>query len=509
MKEKITSLFTAITSRPKTALLVLLLIVVGVYVAKGKSPVVENVTVSFGDIVEEVSVTGKTVAVKDLSLGFDKGGRVVSAPVAVGDRVTEGQIIASLDASELSANRAKFTANLAEAEVALSKSRRTSTDSFDDARSNAISRVKDSYSKADDALRNNVDQFFKNPRQSTTYIQFSFKDGATEYNFPIDNTTALALSSERYTLERLLIDWNTSLLTIDTASDINPYVVTAESNLNRIKTFLNQVAYVTNSVQASEFRYQATVDGYKQTVSIARTNVGTAISNLLLAKEKISAAPTQTTITNNQFDEVASAQARVDSVKADLASIDAQIAKTIIRSPISGLVTKQDAKVGEIITANAVLIGVISDKNLEIEANVSEVNIGKVAVGNLVEVSFDAFPGKMYTGKVLYIDPAETIVDNVVNYKVKVSLDGDGENIKSGLTANLKIKTAEKKQVLKVPLYSVTQDGETFSVQKVIGEKNTLEKVTVITGLIGNNGNVEIISGVKNGETIRVTVPSK
>lgn len=508
MKQKLTTLITNIKSRPKTVGLVVLIIVLGFYFGKGSNTKVENVTVTKGDVVEEVAVTGKTVAVKDLLLGFDKGGRVASAPVSVGDRVSEGQTIATLDASELYANRAKAAADVAQAEVALSKSMRTSTDTYSDARANAIARVKDSYAKADDALRNNIDQFFKNPRQSTTYIQFAFQDGATQYNFPIDSTTALNLSNERYQLELVLVKWNASLVGIDSASDVSPYVVTAEANLNRVKTFLNSVAYVANSVQASEFRYQATIDGYKQTVSTARTDIGTAITNLLSAKEKLSAAPTQTSNTNS-FDEVATAQAKLDSSKADLASIDAQISKTIIRSPIAGLITKQDAKVGEIVTAGTGLIGVISDKNLEIEANVSEVNIGKLKVGDTVSFNFDAFPGKTYTGKVFYIEPAETIVDNVVNYKIKVSIDGDIGEIKSGLTANLHIKTAEKLGVLRVPLYGVSQDGTTTTVQKVTGAKGELEKITVTTGLVGNDGSVEIVSGVNEGDTLRVTVPAK
>ncbi len=508
MKQKITQFFITLKSRPKTVGLVILIIILGFYFGRGGNTTVENVMVTKGDVVEEVAVTGKTVAVKDLLLGFDKGGRVVTAPASVGDRVTEGQIIATLDASELYANRAKSSADVAQAEVALSKSMRTSSDNYGDARTNAISRVKDSYAKTDDALRNSIDQFFKNPRQSTTFIQFAFQDGATQYNFPIDSTTALAISAERYQIELILVKWNASLSGIDSAADVSPYVATAEANLNRVKTFLNSVAYITNTVQASEFKYQATIDGYKQTVSTARTDISTAITNLLLAKEKLSAAPTQTS-NSNSFDEVATAQAKLDSTKADLASIDAQIGKTIIRSPIAGLVTKQDAKVGEIVTAGTGLVGVISDKNLEIEANVSEVNIGKLKTGNTVSFNFDAFPGKTYTGKVFYIEPAETIVDNVVNYKIKVSIDGDIGEVKSGLTANLHIKTAEKLGVLRAPLYGVSQDGDVTSVQKVTGTKGELEKVTVTTGLVGNDGSVEMVNGVNEGDTLRVTVPAK
>lgn len=508
MKEKLTSLFTKIKSNPKTSIFAVLVIGLIIFAVQGGKTEVANVTVTKGDISQVVAVTGKSVAVKDLSLGFDGGGRVATAPVAVGERVEEGQVLATLDASELYANRAKAAANLSEAEVALSKSKRTSTDTYGDARANAIARVKDSYSKADDALRNKIDQFFKNPRQSTTFIQFSFKDGSTDYNFPIDNAVAQGVSNERYALELMLKNWNSSIATIDSSSSVETYVSEAEQNLNRVKTFLNSVALIANTVQASEFQYQATVDGYKQTVSTARTDIGTAITNLLTAKEKLSAAPTQTSVGSSSFDEVATQEARVASARADLASIDAQINKTIIRSPIAGLVTKHDAKVGEIVTGGIALIAVISDKNLEIEANVSEVNIGKLTVGNKVQLDFDAFPGKTYEGTLFYIEPAETLIDNVVNYKIKVSLLGDAENVKSGLTSNLKITTAEKKEVLKIPLYAITQTNGEQTVLKVINEKGETEEVKITTGIVGNDGSVEVTSGLSENDTVRVSNPS-
>jgi multidrug efflux pump subunit AcrA (membrane-fusion protein) len=139
-----------------------------------------------------------------------------------------------------------------------------------------------------------------------------------------------------------------------------------------------------------------------------------------------------------------------------------------------------------------------------IEANVSEVNIGKVQVGNKVKVEFDAFPGETFEGEVAYVEPAETIVDDVVNYKVRVEVKNDNDQakkvFKSGLTSNLTIETRSVDQVVAIPAYAVFEkEGKSF-VNKTVGE-STVE-VTVEVGLRGSDGLIEIKSGLNPGDTV-------
>ena len=145
-----------------------------------------------------------------------------------------------------------------------------------------------------------------------------------------------------------------------------------------------------------------------------------------------------------------------------------------------------------------------------IEANVSEINIGKVAVGNKVEVEFDAYPGETFMGEITFIDPGETIVDEVVNYKIRIGLDiaGDSEQanrIKSGLTAAVKIASAKKEGVLTIPLYSILRENGKLYVNKLLDEKGTIEKVEVMTGITGSDGKTEVVSGLSEGDRVEVS----
>ena len=504
MKNQTNSFFTELKSKPKTIVLVLLAIGLLIYFLRGGNSSMETVVVVKGDIVQQVSVTGKTVAVQDANIGFDRAGRVSRSLVEVGSRVRAGDTLVVLENADLSARVAEARANLSQEQIKLAQARQSGQSSYDDARANMISKIRDAYVKTDDAVRNNIDQFFSQPRGSSANIGFSFIDGSTQYSYPLDQNLKSAVNTKRIAVEKMLVEWEASLSQLNSSTTNLPEAVrTTEQNLSMAKGFLDDVAFLANSIKIDEFRYEATITNYKSIVSSARSDVSLAITNIIAAREKLTSAPQKvTTVGVADFDTVLSQEARVEQFVAALASTQAEFAKSIITSPIDGIVTVQDAKVGETVTTGTRIISIISYKSLEIEANVSEVNISKVSIGNTVSIQFDAFAGQAFTGKVTYIEPAETIIDNVVNYKIIVSIDSEIPNIKSGLTANLTIKTEEKLDVLKIPLYAVTRTSEKATVQKVEGENTESQTVEVTLGLSGNDGGVEILSGLNVGDTI-------
>jgi RND family efflux transporter MFP subunit len=253
----------------------------------------------------------------------------------------------------------------------------------------------------------------------------------------------------------------------------------------------------------------ATADSYRSSISLARNNINAAISSLTTLQQNIS---TQKVLLQRSKDAlalkeagsapeaIAAQEAVVRQVQATASSIAAQLSKMTLFSPISGLVTRQDAKRGQVVGVNTVVVSVISDANMEIESNVPEVDIGKIALGNPVDITLDAFPGETMTGKIASINPAETIVDGVVSYKIKVAFDKPDSRIKSGLTANLTIRTLEKPNVLLVPSYAILEhDGKTF-VKVMSGASQ--QETEVKLGIRGKDGNVEVISGVSENQQV-------
>lgn len=475
---------------------VLIIVIVVMLGSRGNGAT--RVTAEEKTITQTVLAAGKTKAVDFVDLGFDKSGQIAAAYVDVGSRVNAGDILVVLDDSELQADLAKAKASLSENSATVA----TENIAVADAIANAKAVILDSFTKTDSAVRYNIDQFFKNPGGGhTTEFKPTVQDGASTIGFEnaYSVTTRVSIDTNRQETEIKLKEWKKK---VDTMSSVNIDSIMSESEvyLRSVRDFVDQVSIVIFSLSdQGNANAASAIAGFKSDVSSARSSINTALSNLISAREKINTARA----TENKTSSGSAQEAKKLQLEAQIQSINSQISKTRIRAPFSGVVTKQEVKPGEIVSAGENIISVISDSKLEVEANVSEVNIGKINVGNPVEITFDAYPNESFTGKISYIDPAETIVDGVVNYKVKVAFDSIDPKIKSGLTTNLTFKTAERTNAVSVPIYSIyTRDGKSF-VRKVSAD--SASEVEVNVGVVGQDGAAEIISGLLVGDIVEIS----
>ncbi len=405
----------------------------------------EYIQASIKDVVQEVKATGSLTASSDVALGFDRSGKVAHVYKKVGDSVYAGETIADLANSSLSLN---------------------------DAKAALLNQIRDSYTETDNALHNKADQFFKNLSSKNAKFEVSITENNFTHYFDIPNEIVIEVVAKRLKVSGELSTWGTDLATITSGhalAQVDRYL----SYMNDASNLLDQMSSSINSFVSGEFQYNTTVEGYKDDISSARSEVLSASSALLSAREKV----------NNATD-----------------SFD----KSTIVSPISGTVTVQDAKVGEAVGASTPLVSIISRDNY-IEANISEVNIGKVSVGNPVKIEFDAFPSEVFEGKIYFIEPGERTIDGVVNYKVRISLlpNESTSKLKVGLTGSLSIETNKKAGVVTIPAYAVMQDGDKMFVMKP-GANGESVRVEVTTGLLGTDGFIEVTSGLQDGDNVEL-----
>ncbi len=479
----------------------------------GEGTKAELYTVKQGDIVQKVIVNGKTKPVQSVELGFQVSGIVASSNVTIGSRVYTGQTLAALSQSGLSSELLKAKANLLSEQAKLDELRlgarpeeiviaETNVSSaetvLEDAQNNLKAKMQESFSKADDAIHNTIDQFFSNPRTINAKFNFLFPNSQLESE----------VNGGRVAVENLFLEWQLrgDSTTLDS-------IQKTEAAINRITMFVDKVADAINAQTNLSSLPASTIAAYKAEVASARISMSASLSTLVTAKEKINSAQSALTLAKNNLalkksgnsrEVIRAQEARVMQNEAELKRVESELGKTVLRSPQNGIVTIQDAKVGQTVTPGKVVISIISDSNLEIESNVSEVSVGKVTVGNEVLMTFDAFPGETFKGTVTYIEPAETIVDGVVNYKVRVAFSEVYSQMKSGLTSKLEIITETKPNVLVVPQYSViTRNGETFVMRK--NGKEYIE-VPVTVGLKGQDGKIEIISGLSVGDEVNMSL---
>ncbi len=506
LSHRISSIRAFVLKRKLLSLIALIVVAGSVYGFSHSTTAETLVQAERGDVEEEVLVTGKVKSSAVVDLGFEVSGKVARASAAVGSRVREGDTLVTLNQTTLLAERSRAMANLEEEIVKFNSTAQTSNATFQSAEDSLRAATRDAYAKSDDAVRNLIDKFYTNPRAYDTMFDLTFKDSTTIYNFNVTDEAKRRLTNERIDIERLLQNWQTSLNSLTDASDPAVYAAQAQKNLESVRNFLDDVALVVNQITSYDYQYEGTVAEYKSTVSSARSEVATSLNNLISAIGKLKNVPVGNTTTGARvYNDVLSAQARIDSLKADLAGIDADLSKTVLHAPITGVVTKMDAKAGEIVTAGTQLVSVIGS-SLQVEANVSEVNVGRVKVGDAVSIILDAFPDKVFEGKVSYIDPAETLVDGVATYKVTVTfVAAPTEEVRNGLTANLKISTAKKTDVVKVPAYAIKKKSDTSYV--LIKTNDGEEEREVVVGLKGKDGFVEIVSGLLGTEILIVPKP--
>jgi RND family efflux transporter MFP subunit len=157
-----------------------------------------------------------------------------------------------------------------------------------------------------------------------------------------------------------------------------------------------------------------------------------------------------------------SAQAKLEKSKSDLAAAEIDLSYAVIRAPISGTVASVSTEEGETVAASfaaPTFVTIIEDNALELVAMVDETDIANVRPGDTVKFTVEAYPSREMSAIVKRIDPVATIISGVVNYPVMAAIQKDGRLLKPDMTANIAIKTAERKALV-VPSGAIQRDGE-------------------------------------------------
>ena len=495
-----------------TIVVILVLFILYKVTHRAKSPY-QFIAVTSGPISETVSVTGNTTPTQSVSLGFQNSGTIASVQYDVGAQVYAGAVIASLNTSDLQASLKQAQAtvdaqnaklqgleagstpqNIAVSQAALSSAQQSLANMYSSISDTSI----DSYSKANDAVQVQLAPLFTNMQSANPQLSFQTSDSQ------MANNAAFSLED----VQNALVAWQTSLTNINASSSSSDLTTLLSNNLTTltsVRTLLNSVSAALNSAVANT----QTITTYKANVTIAMNEVNVATKNLNTLSQNISSqklliAQSQAALSLTQAGatatDIAAQQAEVEQAEAGVLSAQAALQNSEIIAPITGVLTQQDAKVGQLATPGTPLVSIIGQSGFEVDAGVSETDIGKLAIGNKVSMTLDAFPNETFTGSVFYIAPAQTNTNGVISYQIKIAFDKADARLKSGLTANINVETKHKDSVLVLPQYAILQNDTGSFVETLSG--STITKVPVTLGIQDQNGNVEVLSGVTLGEQV-------
>ena len=215
------------------------------------------------------------------------------------------------------------------------------------------------------------------------------------------------------------------------------------------------------------------------------------------------------------------AEYNIESAVASLDEAEENLTKTVIYSPIDGIVSSLSVEKGERVVGTSQMAGTemlrIADFDMmEVLVDVNENDIIRITKGDTADIEVDAYPGRTFKGVVTQIaNSAKNLgsttaaLTDVTNFEVKVRilresyadlLTSDPIPFRPGMSASVEIETERKDGVTKIPLQAVTPDGCVFVLDR---QSSTVRKVAVTTG-IQDIGNIEVISGLGAADTVEI-----
>lgn len=523
------------------------------FLKKPKQPEYTYITAERGILTQEVAITGRIKPTQSVNLSFENAGRVSGVYAEIGNTISRGQTLVALNSAELNSQLAQAQAQLdaeqvelielekgtrpeeidiaqttvnnaekeiEEAEINLENVQNTADTNLNNLYDEVSDLLYDAYTTADDAVTKQTGEIFNDDSTDSPSLTFSTSDSQAR----IDSEWQRVLSRDALSNLKTTIDSLTSLHSVQEQA-----LTSAENYLIVIRNFLNRL---NDSLNASIHTSETTINTYKGYVNTARANIISEITSInsqqqsivsqkAANQQNISTAQSSITTAQNTLDsakkqlalkqagatieQIQAQEAKIRQSQANIQNIESKIAKNILYSPISGVVTVQEAKIGEIVSANTILVSVISGSDFKIEANVPEIDIAKVKLGNTAELTLDAYSSDIiFEAKIVAIDPAETIIEGVATYKVTLEFAEKYEKIKPGMTADVSILTARKENVISIPARAViTQNGRKFvRILRLSNGISTVEEQTIQTGLRGSNGKIEILQGVEQGDKV-------
>jgi len=528
--------------------------IAGAVIGSKKTPEYTTMLVERGTLKQSVDATGKIESAETIDLNFKTTGRLKNIYIKAGDNVTAEQKLAELEAGALSSKVADAQARVNQAQADYDETLAGASAEDVIVSENTVEQKNQTLLAEKNSLNNlklKRDTELQNLKETAITIlnnEVLTAEGAMEeinntLNDPdaqatlsVTNTGALTIAeTNQITADNSVIDSksNINLISIYSSdNDILDALDDLKNTLNLVATNLSNTLDVLSATITNTDLTEAELDALKTSIKAKQTSTNTAKTSIQTAKanwtnkirtyeDSITAAEDDVKSAQAALDtsvaqlnlkkspprqfEIDASKAKVDQARAALSLALANLNDTIITAPVDGTITKKNYNIGEQSSLATPVLEMIGESSFQIEVDIPESDIAKLQVGQETEITLDAYTDEqIFPGTITFIDPAETIISEVVYYKVKVDFRKNNIVIKSGMTANVVIYTDQKDNVLFVPARAVrSQNGNKYVeiITSRQGKKVETEERTITTGMRGDEG-IEIISGLRQGDEV-------
>lgn len=389
------------------------------------SPVVTVTTsvASANSISDEMVVTGSVSAWDPLNVGAEVSGlRIETVRVEEGDKVSKGQVLATLNSALLRAQLEQVRARLSSTEASLKKSIQPNRPEDILSLEAAVAQAEANVSQ-EEAMRVQASANLANANLNARRFQELAKAGAV--------------------------------------SDVD-----AENK------------------QLAAANYEEQVHNFEHKVRAAKFLVDQAKQRLVLAHK------------GGRVEDVDISRALIAETRAQAAHLERQIEQTVIRSPDHGVISKRDAHIGNITSSGTPLFSIIRLNKLELRAQVSDLDLHKFKVGQVVAISTREGDKSEVSGKVWLVSPQVDQSSRLGTVRIELPTNA---GLKPGMFVRGQVNLGER-EAITVPVQSlVTRNGESIIFK--LGTGNHAESTVVETGASSDTW-VEIKSGLKTGDVV-------
>lgn len=469
-----------------------------------------------GDLTTSINASGEVQPRQKASLSLGMAGRVVQVRVEVGDEVQAGDPLVELATDDLERAVRNAEQNLAIQEANLAGLIRKAEATEIEA---ARAAVASAQAQLDDLLAGPSQEDLDQAQAALDSAQAAARAAAERYAAQDVKISAAqsqvddaqdALGFAQWQYDRLESYWKTkdnaphSPQAVALANaKINLRVAQARYNLARVE--VNDSAYQSALARVAQAKANLAALTEEKTVPIA-----SARARLAQAEAKLAAL-----LEGPSAEQVSIAQAQVEQARLSLLEAQDNLSKAILTAPFAGVVTQIYIEEGEL--ASGVAIDLADHNYLQVTLQVDEVDIGLVALGQPATITLESSLNQVLEGRVTYIAPRSTVLNEVVTYEVHIELAetrlaaqgcagaaGDCTTpVRLGMTANASLMAEQKENVLLVPNRAIIADREQarYYVNLVNGDQ--LEQVEVQIGT-RNDVVTEIVAGLQEGDAVYI-----
>lgn len=439
----------------------------------------QAVQVTQGDLNSTLGVVGQLEPEQSASLAFEKmsgTANLLTLTVEAGNTVTAGQVLATIDDAPYRQALAQAQSDLTAAEEALADLQAPATalevaqaDSTLAQAQQTLAQAKADLAELGDPDLTELESTVQNAQDNITLLgieeELAARDSLAKskrdlqysinwYQRRIAELQALKVPTVEQTEE----------LTVDQGK-----LSEAQADLARVQT-QRELAAQARAAELAQAR--VTLAEAQETLAAAQSGsdelelaqaelaVRQAEVNLQAAQEARTALDVGPDAT-----ELAAAQAAVDKKQLAVSEAQAALEGTQLAAPFDGTILETDVSAGSQVAATTTVLTLANLKTLQVVASVDETAIRQVSEGQAANITFDAFPGRSFTGEVLAVPLQGALQGDVMVYSVPVSLTGaDDLSLLVGMTANVEIQVAQASDALLVPAMALQQSGGGYQV---------------------------------------------